>query len=90
MHGAYLIGILDGTSIQPFEMIHVEMVDKTKEEVENRAYVQWIAHDQQVLSQGWTLGCNLDIGQLLSRRELFVAHIHTLVAILILEPCCLG
>ena len=38
-----LAGILDGTTAVPAPMIQVERkVDKTKEEVQNPAYVQWI------------------------------------------------
>lgn len=50
VRGARLVGILDGSSVQPSPTIRVEKADKTTEDVENPAYVQWIAHNQQVLS----------------------------------------
>lgn len=50
VRGARLVGILDGSSVQPAPMIAVNKADNIEEQVENPAYVQWIAQDQQVLS----------------------------------------
>ena len=50
VRAARLVGILDGSSAEPSPMIQVEKPDKSTEKVENPAYVQWIAQDQQVLS----------------------------------------
>ncbi|WVZ63086.1 hypothetical protein U9M48_012751 [Paspalum notatum var. saurae] len=51
VRGARLLGILDGSSVQPAATLRVEKADKSStEEVENPAYVTWISQDQQVLS----------------------------------------
>jgi hypothetical protein len=50
VRGTRLLGILDGSSVQPPVTIPVEKQDKSVEEVENPAYVTCISQDQQVLS----------------------------------------
>jgi len=50
VRGARLVGLLDGSSVEPATMITVKKADNSEEKVENPAYVQWIAQDQQVLS----------------------------------------
>ena len=50
VRAARLVGILDSSLAEPSLMIQVEKPDKSTEKVENPAYVQWIAQDQQVLS----------------------------------------
>jgi hypothetical protein len=52
VRGAQLTGYLDGTKEVPSPEITVEKKvgdDLVKESVNNPAYSQWIAHDQQVL-----------------------------------------
>ena len=50
VRGARLVGLLDGSSVEPATMITVKKADNSEEKVENPAYVQSIAQDQQVLS----------------------------------------
>lgn len=50
VRGARLVGLLDGSYVQPTLVLTVKKADGTEEEKENPAYVQWIAQDQQVLS----------------------------------------
>lgn len=49
IRGARLLGYLDGSSVAPPPVITVEKAEKTKEEQENSAYVEWVAQDQQLL-----------------------------------------
>lgn len=50
VRGARLVGILDGSTVQPPPVITVKKSDSTEAQVENPNYVQWLAHDQQLLS----------------------------------------
>ena len=50
IRGSRLMGILDGSVVQPSMMIRVEKADKTVEEVENPAYGTWLSQDQQLLA----------------------------------------
>jgi len=50
VHGSRLMGILDGSLVQPSPLIHVKKADQSEEEVENPAHITWIAQDQQLLA----------------------------------------
>jgi hypothetical protein len=47
--GANVMALLDGTNQAPAKTIEVEDSNKKKIQVENPAYVTWIARDQHVL-----------------------------------------
>ena len=50
IRGARLVGILDGSILQPSSTIKTQKADQTIEEVDNPAYNRWIEQDQHLLS----------------------------------------
>ncbi|KAK1697942.1 hypothetical protein QYE76_014639 [Lolium multiflorum] len=47
--GANVMALLEGTNVAPVKTIEAEDADHKKVQVENSAYVTWLARDQQVL-----------------------------------------
>ena len=50
IRGTRLVGILDGSILQPSSTIKTQKADQTIEEVDNPAYNRWIEQDQHLLS----------------------------------------
>ena len=50
IRGARLVGILDGSIVQPSPTIKTQKADQSIEEVENPAYDRWVEQDQHLLS----------------------------------------
>jgi hypothetical protein len=50
LHGAQVLGLLDGSDAAPSKTLEVEDSEKKKSTVPNEAYAVWLARDQTVLS----------------------------------------